>query len=293
MQSSNFVPLSTSAIIISALALLLNSLGIYLLSEIKKRPTHQNFILINLSVAEILSCIIGVIYFALLLGNHNIYVSSVWFYQTIGHGTFLAYDFIMITITLDRLAMSVLSIRYQSIITYRKVVIILASCWIMGPSISLLLFLLKKYQLICFQLYNRIVFTAVDLSFVTVTVITYLHILYRLIKRRKLFQSEESETSKQGNTTPNLNQGKNLFKFYMTSGLIILSYTLLVAIPNLIREFSFEQYNRSTNYLYAVRPINYIVDPCVYILFHQSVRNLLKLKLRIKTWNFCASFNVN
>ena len=293
MQPSNFVPLSTSAIILLALALLLNSLGIYLLSEIKKRPTHQNFILINLSVVEIFSCIIGVIYFALLLGNDNIYISSVWFYQTIGHGTYLTYDFIMITITLDRLAMSVLSIRYQSVITYRKVVIILASCWIMGPSISLLLFLLQKYQLICFQLCQQIIFTAVDLSFVTVTVITYLHILYRLIKRRKLFQSEEPETSKQRNTKTNLNQGKDLSKFYMTSGLIILSYTLLVAIPNLIRELRFEPQNRSNNYLYAVRPINYIIDACVYILFQQSVRNLLKRKLRIKTWNVCASFKVN
>ena len=113
----------------------------------QERRNHENMILINLIVVEIFMSVIRVIYFALFLGNHNTYTNSVWFFQIIGHCTLLAYVFLMISITLDRLAMSIISIRYQFIITQGSVVIILACCWILGPNFSLLLYLPDKYEL--------------------------------------------------------------------------------------------------------------------------------------------------
>ena len=69
--------------------------------------------------------VVRVIYLTLFLGNRNTYTNSVWFFQIIGHDTLLAYDFLMISITLDRLAiplaMSTISIRYHNSESYNYI----------------------------------------------------------------------------------------------------------------------------------------------------------------------------
>ena len=56
MEDSELVEITTLDYVIKTVAIFLNSVGIYLLSQIQNTRTNQNMILMNLSSAEILLC---------------------------------------------------------------------------------------------------------------------------------------------------------------------------------------------------------------------------------------------
>ena len=103
------------------LAIILHSLGIYLLSQIKETTTNQNIILMHLSVIEMLSSSYVIVYNCSgLVGlemNENLTLSMYLFAE----GTYITFYLIMILLTTDRLAMSLLLLKYQVIMTRLRI----------------------------------------------------------------------------------------------------------------------------------------------------------------------------
>ena len=275
---SDFIPISAVAFALVALALFLNLLGIYLLSQVKSYRTHQKIILMSLSASEILMSISATAYYVMVLGNKETLWSFGWFFHIFGTGTYLTYSLIMITITLDRLAMSIFSLRYQAIVTSRRVIIVLISCWIIGPSCITILYFVDRIK-------KQITHVIIDLTFIAISTATYSYILHNLIKRKRTFQVNQSKKSCHRSTDRKLSQQNSSSKFYFTSGLIIFSYITLVAVPNLIKEFKqlkeIKLLCREHAVLYLISLINFIVDPCIYIYLQKPVQNVLKRKLNI------------
>ena len=113
-------------------AIILHSLGIYLLSQIKETTTNQNIILMHLSVIEMLSSSYVIVYNCSgLVGlemNENLTLSMYLFAE----GTYITFYLIMILLTTDRLAMSLLLLKYQVIMTRLRIKTALVLTWVIG-----------------------------------------------------------------------------------------------------------------------------------------------------------------
>ena len=272
-QDTNITLVAATALILIILSVMLNSLGLYLLSQIKEQRTYQNTILKNLSFAEIFMSIVGAIYFIKsITGKRDGMERFVWSIERAGSGVYLTYYLIMISIALDRLAMSILTIKYQTIITHRKIVIILACCWITCPCFSLMFYFLRSTE-------HEIMYPILDFSFIAFTISTYTYILHKLIKRKNIFHRDQAEISRQLNRRENAKRYNDLSRFYLMSGLIILTFIVLVAATNILRNYVFASNQQAHVVLHAVRMLNYVFDPCIYIFFQKPVRNLLKRRL--------------
>ena len=245
------------------LAIILHSLGIYLLSQIKETITNQNIILMHLSVIEMIfsSGVIGYNCSGLseLELNENFSLSVYQFAE----GTYVIFYLIMILLTTDRLAMSLLLLKYQVIMTRTRMKIALVLTWVIGI-ISGGLFIILS---------SRWIGTSIHIflqgNFLILTVATYISILCKIHKRKKLLR-----------TNPNSHNNSHS-QFYLVTCLTISSFTLFVGLPDICRlsinKFDIKSFN--DNVLQLIWSVNNIADPCIYIFLQESIRNLLKEKL--------------
>ena len=245
------------------LGVLLHSLGIYLLSKIKVAINNQNIILMHLSVFGIISSSYLIVYncnrLAGLGMDENFTVSAYLF----GEGTYVIFYLIMILLTTDRLAMSLLLLKYQVIMTRKRMKIGLVLCWILGIVCGGL------YAILRFRKIGISIHIFLDGCFLILTVATYASILCKVHERRKLLR-----------TNPNSHNSSHS-QFYLVTCLIISSFTLFVGIPDIYR-LSIPKFDIKSFYSNLSRlavSVNNIIDPCIYIFLQQSVRNILREKL--------------
>ena len=279
MEASALLPLSVITFVLIAVALTLNSAGIYLLSQIKKRRTHQNLILKNLSLVEILLSILPLIVYPLKIYSwEETHDLAFRIFYTTGTGVGMTYYLTMITLTLDRLAMCVLTIRYKIILTHRRMVIVLISQWIIGLAFSLLLLFFSPNIRS-----SEIVQLPFDFTFLAITMSTYFTIFRNFMKSKKDLHGKNMH---QENNARSSDQDRHAFKFCFTSGLIILSFLVLVAVPNIVylMVFGSKSIDVIDNHMLVyilIRQLNNVLDPCIYIFFQRDVRSLLKSKIKI------------
>ena len=217
-------PLSIVSIcnlIIIAIAIIFNSVGIYGLLSMKSNRTFQKLILLNLSMGEILVSVVAIPYFVLIsLGTDpNSYTTEKLF------GTATSFRLplysMMIFLTVDRLIACKMHFSYRQLITRRVATIILAFSWASGAAYYTA-DLLSAHDVT--KRYSKIIFTVVDSIFLFLVTITYTYILRRIMEQRHLLQN-----------TPEKNHfQRRKAKFFKVLSAIILTFTLLVAIPDIV-----------------------------------------------------------
>ena len=216
-------PLSIVALcnlFVIAIAIALNAAGVYGLSNMKSNRTFQKLILINLSIGEIVVCVIGFPYFVLVsIGTDpNSHITEALF----GIATSFRYAlYLMMTfLTLDRLLACKLHISYKQVLTRRVVYTILAASWATGGAVSIA-DLLSATNIT--KQYSRIIVVTLDSIFLCLVGITYTYILRRILENRHLAEND-----------PSKNQcDKRKAKFFKVISVIILTFTFLVAIPDI------------------------------------------------------------
>ena len=289
MEASKFIKVAIPECIIKTSAIFLNSLGIYLLSQVRNTRTNQNMILMNLSSAEILLCLLSttkdIIRMVRISGKEDSPGQRI--FRALSYGFIFTYYLLMISVTLDRLLMSVLSIKYRIIMTTLKIKIILAVSWITGQALGLrLCFLTQIEQQNVLNIFISPILSGV---FILSASITYSYIFYKLNNRKRyLHKNTRGNSAKKANQVSQ--QRDDLKKFYSVTGLIILSFTILVAIPSTLKNFliypNYKDPYQTLEYLIstALHYANYAADPCIYIFLQPSIRRLLKNKV-----TFCGN----
>ena len=281
MENSKLVSdtITISECIVIVFAISLNSVGIYLLCQIRNTRTNQNVILMNLSSAEILLCLIKMIdkLFSLLRISYDMKII-----KTVQLCFYLTYYLLMILMTLDRLFVSVSPIKYQVIMTQRKTKMVLTSSWIAGLIFGLLVYSLRPLDIL--YLFATVLMPVLNGSFFVAALTTYSYILHKLLDRRTLINKNSRENSS-NNPTKNSRQHKELAKFYYVAGLILLTYIILVGIPSSVKLFVYYPDMNSFGYRMLTAPyyVNCIADPCIYIFLQPTVRKLLKNKITMYT----------
>ena len=269
MAVTAYFVINIAQIGILLLALLIHSLRIYLLYHIKETRTNQNLILIHLSLIEIFTSTLAVAHGAgvsILKMDEKVAVSLYYFCI----GAYLIFYLIMIALTLDRLAMSLLSIKYHTVITRGRMKVALIACWPIGVLCGAVFVKLQSYKI------AAMVYIIADGCFLVLMIITYTTVLSKISKRRELLQRNEAQ---------NNDHHQEPTKFYLITGLIISSFTLFAAVPNLCKLFLFDYNSRSFGWeaILLLWCFNNIIDPCIYIFLQKPVRKLLRKKIIIWT----------
>ena len=256
------------------LAILLHSLGMYLLKQIKETRTNQNTILMHLSLIEIITSSFVIIFnvsthFKILdvYVNYNFALS----FHLFGEGIYLIFYFIMIILTIDKVAVSLLSLKYGVIMTCKKTKIILTLCWLIGIICGGIFIALRSTEI------PSMIHIIADGCFLILAVTTYIFILYQIHKRRKLLQTNTNTHSMRDN-----NRGQIFPKFYVVTGLVVLSFILFVAIPTIFKFFTTQLKPVEVAVLQLLWSLNDIVDPCIYIFLQKPVRILLGRKMKTR-----------
>ena len=267
---------------IVATALLLNSLGVYLLMSIKSDINKQNIFLIHLSCIKILISLTEATLNALELMSRGYEFREYQLLDTINAGLYGVNDLIVVVLTMDRLIASTVPLAYNVGITTTKFNAAVACCWLIGTC-GIVPFFFLKYDLL-YDIYYKIVFLTLDAIVLLSAFITYGTILKKLLSRHNAMNAISRSmvlTVHSSQTKQSASVNRNKYgRFFFISSLIIASFIFFVAIPDavyvalvVIQGDEDPVIERSIGFVWS---LYLLADPIIYIFLQRPVRRRLK-----------------
>ena len=205
---------------VQVFALVLNTIGIWLINRIGVQRTHQNYILMHLSIFQILTLTIALVYWiSALLGFGEEHQIRTWCYTILTSIRFPMY-FAVTILTFDRLCATRYNLNYRRIFTKRRIRLTLLVPWISWFVSIFILALLNSKKAI--NVHEIIVFPFLDCAILAFIIYTYCYIYHNIRKRRKNLHSIAAKRL----------PGKNR-QFIRVTTAIIFSFVFLVILPDI------------------------------------------------------------
>lgn len=283
------------AIITINVALHLNGLFLLICTYKGREKTTQHLHLISLSSAELLRQIASLTVYAIMTHGFSVGIDVVPYIAFITRTPlYYLYFFSMIQITADRLAASLLNVRYKVVCTLYKTKILIVCTWffcilICLPMITSLYFVYGWHwrrkdwnkDNPCKTLYVYIP-SILNVSYFLFAIITYVIMFKKFVRSRRSVSTISINSS-----------GFQLFqtsKFYI-SVLIITSFLLLAVIPNILTSictyFEIEYTTGVFVYVSISESLSDTADGVIYVFMYKPVRAILTKKTNsIAMW--CA-----
>ena len=252
--------------------MIFNAVGIYGLSNMKANRTFQKLILINLSIGEIIVSVLGFPYFVLVsLGTDPNTPVAIMIFAIATSVRFPLYS-MMIFLTVDRLMASKLHISYRRVITRRIVTVVISLSWTTGVVYCIAGVLLKSHIT---TRYSRVLFIAFDSLFLCLVAITYAHKLKRIMGQKHLVTNSLGKNHIQ----------RRRKKFFKVLSAIILTFALLVAIPDIgvaIVQITRDSVDSFLEQLHKfVTGLYLLALPIIYIFANKEICIFLKNKFSL------------
>ena len=242
------------------ISMILNSLGIYLLSA--TRPLNSSkILLINLSDSEIFVAMMGVVFNIL---RAVLPIETMLKIGIIFATSYIAYYFAMFMLTVDRLIGVVLPLKHRVIVTEQRLTLAIVTSWFIALLLQTCFSILSEtFHLDSVLL--KYIWIALDAVFIILCAITYGLIFIKVLKKKRL---ENNQQDGRGNS--------RLFKI---TALIILSFLLLMLVPDIVLYFHSMTNKTAIECLNIVWSLGFVADPIIYIFLQDHLRLLLKTKL--------------
>ena len=281
LNLKNQLPLDVPLFSMCGLNMILHFFGMYLLLRLRANgeTTVEQIFLINMSVVECFNTGFSII----------IYVSKYFGYSTL-HNILLTihklqahalYFSVMWCITLDRLLLVFLDIRYHIYCTERRAKIVVVSTWGFCIVASTLVHIFEVNSAI--QEASLLVpFGVMSSTFLIFVIVTYSVIFYKFIRART--SPPQSIQSRQNHI--GFKELFNIFRHsrFFLSALLIFSYVVLYVIPTLLFHATKTHPRRKKGKLRVMwmsTVLSYMVDAMIYILSQPNIREIcLKLLKR-------------
>ena len=262
------------------LTAILHGSGIWLLYSVKIALVNQRLIILNLAMAELLSCIERIVYSCGRLGKYrNIYWLRFGFFLYLF--TALITKFIMFHLTLDRFLEIYLHMKYAVYLTKTRLVKILATLWILSASVSITLVVISITITDVITMYSHFfyIYFGIDITITFTALVTY---MYFFIKIRSFTKCERQlsghlKESKRDTSTS---------KKFLVPCLTIASYILFNVTGTTIQmAMQFMNTKRPTdviiilsNSAFLLTLLGWIADWIIYILLQRKIRKVLMKK---------------
>ena len=234
-----------------ALAIMLNSVGLYLLATTRKKRI-MTLLMMHMSLMEI-TC-------TLLWAVEEIYyyIFSTWpikYNVTIVIAPMTALFLTLAAITIERVLAVLLTIKFRMVVTKRRLALVLACVWFISLSMVMTLKFSRKVK------FNHIMLF-LDSLLIIVYVGSYSYILITVKRRRRELRSN--------NGGPNTS-GLNL----KVPFLLMLTITCFSLIPDLVLVAGLKRPNWYSSLFY----VNYISDPLIYLFGMPECKKRIKIIL--------------
>ncbi len=272
---------------LAVLSLIFNSLGIYLLYEIKTCYANQILILINLSISEIIISVGWLAEETIAFIGFTYADRATQIVWALRAGAYCFWFIDMCLMAIDRWFGCNFPLKHRAFASTRKASRILQVTWLLclANSIFLLIVDTEHYH----QIYNRIVWFVFDCVSVVIFAIAYSSISYYLFfKRRKVFRSRRVANR---NFVPvHRNQ-----HFLRVASLIIFTYLIFEVCPTTIIMVYFQNQQDIEEPLASILDMCYVIaifiDPLIYIFLQGRIRRLLVRKIQCRGSRESSAFS--
>ena len=265
----------TSIVIISLIlcSLVLLFLGITLLAGAKKERTHQNQILIHLSLAEILLLASAMIHWVFVLlgekdGSLTLKIISLFIFCT----RWPSYCFLFL-LTLDRLIGTKYALNYRMVLTQRRIRCCLAFAW--SSWMFFLIWLIFAKPGTIFNVSYKFLFPAFDGIYLCFAAYAYRYIFRVLCKRRKNLNKHSLRTRK---------TYESEWRVVRMSLMIVCMFAIFVVLPDAaLATFILSQrpVEKSLAAAAFIMLTLYCLSiPLTYIFMQQKIRNRLQQQIQ-------------
>lgn len=269
VENSNFISLAqtVSSIAVLTLSVVLNSLGVYLLKQLKS-PRHMNqiHILMSMSFSEVLLGVVSIVHVVANLAGYERESSHISVYcEEIITGLSVTYYIILFMLTLDRLLACVLLLQYPRIATTKRTLLCLSIAWVIGVIVAFPFFFYSPDTF--YEIRYKYIYISLDGIILAVVFITYSYIFHK--------------TSRKHRTASSTVQRRGKMLFVIT--IIIATFILLLVIPDILYEYRFMIHDIGSDVEMGIImfcwELNYLSDPGVYIFLQRNVRTVLRRKI--------------
>ena len=262
----------------------LHSIGLYFLIRLYKRYEGdvQQLYIINLCIVELIATVLFMV--GTLLNvvplleaeKYHEYISMVT--QTVIRFVFYMS---MVAITVDKLVVVLLSIKYHVYWSVNKAKYLVATIWMVGLIMCVTVITVYLVEESSYELQMDKFVLTFDFAFISIAISSYSYIFYKYKQTRAspIFNSA---------STPQQSIWK-VFKNsrFFISVLLITSFLLLIVLPDLVDYFinnntegeEEDEEDSAGLILFILYHISFICDSCIYIFIQPKVRRLLWKKL--------------
>ena len=281
LQTNNLSILSYISVAIVIFALILNVIGVCLVHKHGAQRTHQNVILLHLSILQIPILSAALVYWiSVLIGSREDNIVLSWS-KTLLISSRMPVIFIIALLTFDRLIAIKYSLMYWSFMTKRRVMAALIASWFSWIACFSILISLNTEE--STNIASLILFPVQDFLLLLFIVYTYCCIYCKIHKRR----TKLSEISTNAQQTQS--GGRQAL---LVSTTIIFSYAFLVLLPDVTISTAehFIEGNASeiTSHIGDMLSNCYFITlPLTYIFLNSSMRELFVASVL----NFCRNKN--
>lgn len=223
-NTNHEIPDTVSAVILVC-AILLNTLGIYLMHQQcdNHPPSNQTIIVTSISLAEIVIPIMEGVYLIGELSGFDEDSKFLSYCDVTIAGLFFVYYMVLFLLTLNRLMACVFIYNYRKVVSKRRLILALVVIWVSGVIIALPFYFIN-YE-IFLTVWYKFIYLILDAVILVTAILTYTYV-FRTTKAK-----EERRTSNQSNTSNQL---------ILISFLIILTFILFVIAPDVFYAYRFE-----------------------------------------------------
>ena len=266
LQRSQQLIISCTCVVVLSFALILNIIGTYLLRKQGIQRTHQNLIIIHLSMLQIPAVSAALVFWTLIAIGTPAEILHLSWIEWLVISVRIPLYLVIATLTFDRLCGTKYSLRYRRLITTRKMKTMMYVSWVSWISSFSTLFALRSEEL--YQVLSIIAFPLLDWLLLLFIMYTYCYIFYKIRKRPKSVFS--------ANRLP-IQRGSEQIRRVSTT--IIFFYVCLVLLPDFTVSIAFQtlENNNVKVVYYAGVMINscYLIAlPITYVFMQKSTRSM-------------------
>ena len=248
-----------------SLSVILNTFGIYILSNLNRELTNQRIFLMNLSVSELLYASLTLGYYLVTKISDNNQSTVFAIFSRISWFFYYLYLISPLPLTMDRLICIVFPWKYKAIFHRTKAIIVIFSTWMCVLLIAIPTLLITDYET---ARNNHLSSVALGIEVVVVAIAI---VAYSLIGLK---------VHRQGKLT---GQTNNESKTLKVATIIIITYIILEVVPCVVTTVLFnccpdvaQAYRRL---IYTPSGLNAVSDPIVYLYNYPPLKAAVKKKL--------------
>ena len=268
MSYLKIIPFIVS-VVTHSLSVILNTLGICTLWNLKHDLTNQRIFLLNLSICELLYTSVTLGYYAISVFSDNDESVVFSISRRLSWICYYLYLISPLVLTIDRLFFIAFPWKYKAFSTKTKAILLVCSTWICVLLIALPCLLITDYETA-----RKNHLSAVALG-IEVTVVSFAIVAYTFIGLKV-----NSHSKSVGRT-------KFQAKILKIAIIIIITYFFLEAVPSMVLTVLFrccsdvaQAYRRL---LYVPSGFNTVCDPIVYLYNYPPLKEAVNKKLRRMT----------